>query len=126
MQSLQTIKQLGVVRWYRVNLGTVYESVYRAYKMRNQTDSLLKYQELTLLVKDSLYRSRIKNLTAFQAVTLNEQLRFTERGKKIRSVTRTASGPGYSWKYRRIAAACIHFYRNNRQKQKANNRLEKH
>ena len=44
MQSLQTIKQLGVVRWYRVNLGTVYESVYRAYKMRNQTDSLLKYQ----------------------------------------------------------------------------------
>jgi two-component system NtrC family sensor kinase len=35
MKSLETMKQLGSVRWYRVNLGTVYEAVWRAYQMKN-------------------------------------------------------------------------------------------
>ncbi|MEP6677513.1 MAG: hypothetical protein ABJA78_20295, partial [Ferruginibacter sp.] len=124
MLSLQTIQQLGTVRWYSVNLGTVYENVYLAYKMSNQTDSVLKYQELTLIVKDSLYKSRIKNLTAFQAVTLNEQLRLqnVEKDKityqnKIRTyffITGIAV---------LLLLAAI-FYRNNHQKQKANKVLE--
>ncbi|HRI26352.1 MAG TPA: ATP-binding protein, partial [Ferruginibacter sp.] len=124
MLSLQTIQQLGAVRWYKVNLGTVYENIYLAYKMRNQTDSLLKYQELTLLVKDSLYKSRINNLTAFQAVTLNEQLRLqnVEKDKinyqnKIRTYFFLA-GIGM------LLLLAIIFYRNNRQKQKTNKVLE--
>ncbi len=125
MQSLQTIKQLGVVRWYRVNLGTVYESVYRAYKMRNQTDSLLKYQELTLLVKDSLYRSRIKNLTAFQAVTLNEQLRLQNVEKDKISYQNSIRTRVFLGSTGVLLLLAFIFYRNNRQKQKANSRLEK-
>jgi signal transduction histidine kinase len=125
MLNLQTIQQLGAVRWFRVNLGTVYENIYLSYKMRNQPDSLLKYLELTLIVKDSLYKSRIKNLTAFQAVTLNEQLRLqnVEKDKiayqnKIRTYLFLA-GIGV------LLLLAIIFYRNNRQKQKANKVLEK-
>jgi two-component system, NtrC family, sensor kinase len=125
MLNLQTIQQLGVVRWFRVNLGTVYENVYLAYKMRNQTDSVLKYQELTLVVKDSLYKARIKNLSDFQAVTLNEQLRLqnVEKDKityqnKIRTYFMLA---GISI----LLLLAFIFYRNNRQKQKANKVLEK-
>ncbi len=125
IKSLETMKQLGIVRWYRVNLGTVYENVYLAYKMRGQTDSTLKYQELTLVVKDSLYKSRIKSLTAFQAVTLNEQLRLqnVEKDKinyqnKIRTYFFTAG-------IAVLLLLAIIFYRNNKQKQKANKVLEK-
>ncbi len=125
IQSLETMKQLGIVRWFRVNLGTVYENVYLSYKMTNQTDSILKYQELTLLVKDSLYKSRIKNLTAFQAVTLDEQLRLqnVEKDKisyqnKIRTYF-LLGGIGI------LLLLAFIFYRNNRQKQKANKVLEK-
>ena len=124
MQSLGVMKQLGTVRWFRVNLGTVYEAVYLSYKMRNQTDSIVKYQELTLITKDSLYKSRIKNLTAFQAVTLNEQLRLqnVEKDKityqnKIRTYFFLA-GIGM------LLLLAMIFYRNNRQKQKANKVLE--
>ena len=125
MLNLQTIQQLGAVRWFRVNLGTVYENVYLSYKMSNQTDSILKYQELTLVVKDSLYKSRIKNLTAFQSVTLNEQLRLQNAEKdkiayqnKIKTYFFLA-GIGV------LLLLAIIFYRNNRQKQKANKVLEK-
>ena len=124
MQNLQTIKQIGVVRWYRVNLGTAYENVYLAYKMDNQKDSLLKYQELTLVTKDNLYKERIKNLTTFQAATLNEQLRLQEVEKekiayqnKIRIYFLVAGIAVL------ILLAFI-FYRNNRQKQKANTVLQ--
>ncbi|HMI78013.1 MAG TPA: ATP-binding protein [Ferruginibacter sp.] len=125
VKSLEIMKQLGAVRWFRVNLGTVYEAVYLAYKMRNQTDSILKYQELTLIAKDSLYRSRIKNMTDFQSVTLNEQLRLqnVEKDKityqnKIRTYFFLA---GISM----LLLLAMIFYRNNRQKQKANKILEK-
>ncbi len=124
MQSLQTLKQMGIVRWYRINLGTAYENVYLAYKMSNQTDSLLKYQALTLVTKDSLYQERIKNLTAFQAVTLNEQLRLQQVEKEKIAYQNNIRI------YLLVAGIAVLlllafiFYRNNRQKQKANKVLE--
>jgi len=125
MQSLQTLKQMGIVRWYKVNLGTAYENVYLAYKMSNQTDSLLKYQELTLVTKDSLYQERIKNLTAFQAVTLGEQLRLQQVEKEKIAYQNSIRI------YLLVAGIAVLlllafiFYRNNRQKQKAYNQLQK-
>ncbi|WP_158638302.1 ATP-binding protein [Panacibacter ginsenosidivorans] len=124
MQSLQTIKQLGTVRWYKVNLGTAYENVYLAYKMRNQADSLLKYQELTLLTKDSLYKERIKNLTAFQAVTLNEQLRLQEVEKEKIAYQNNIRIYFLVAGIAVLLLLAFIFYRNNRQKQKANTVLE--
>jgi len=124
MQSLQTIKQLGIVRWYKVNLGAAYENVYRSYKMQNQKDSLLKYQELTLLTKDSLYKSRIQNLTAFQTVTLNEQLRLQNVEKEKISYQNKIRSYFFIAGIAVLLLLAIIFYRNNLQKQKANKVLE--
>jgi signal transduction histidine kinase len=124
MLNLQTIRQLGVVRWFRVNLGTVYENVYLAYKMRNQTDSVLKYQELTLIVKDSLYKARIKNLSDFQAVTLNEQLRLQNVEKDRINYQNKVKTYLFLGGIVVLLLLAIIFYRNNRQKQRANKILE--
>ena len=123
--NLQSLGQLGTVRWFRVNQGTIYENVYLAYKMRNQTDSVVKYLGLTLLIKDSLYKTRINNLTAFQNVTLNEQMRLQDAEKnkiayqnKIRTYFLLA-GIGV------LLLLAIIFYWNNRQKHKAKLKIEK-
>jgi signal transduction histidine kinase len=76
-------------------------------------------------VKDSLYKIRIKSLTDFQNVTLNEQLRLQNLEKekvvyqnKIRTYFLLA-GIGIL-----VLLAAI-FYRNNLQKHKAKTRIEK-
>ncbi len=125
MQCLQTIKQVGIVRWYKVNLGTAYENVYLSYKLINQKDSLLKYEELTLITTDSLYNERIKNLTAFQAATLSEQLRLQQVEKEKIAYENNVR------MYILIAGIAVLlllafiFYRNNRQKEKTNKTLQK-
>ncbi|QEC70136.1 GHKL domain-containing protein [Panacibacter ginsenosidivorans] len=92
--------------------------------MRNQADSLLKYQELTLLTKDSLYKERIKNLTAFQAVTLNEQLRLQEVEKEKIAYQNNIRIYFLVAGIAVLLLLAFIFYRNNRQKQKANTVLE--
>jgi signal transduction histidine kinase len=125
MKNLQTIRQLGPVAGLSVNLGTVYENIFHCYQLRNEKDSLFKYQGLTLTVKDSLYKTRIKNLTEFQNVILGEQLRLqnTEKEKVIyQNKVKTyfmLAGIGF------FLLLAIIFYRNNRQKQKANIKIEK-
>ena len=125
MKNLDVIKQLGPVTGLTVNIGTVYENIYLSYKLGGPQDSLFKYQGLTLTVKDSLYKIRIKNLTAFQHVTLNEQLRLQNAEKekityqnKIRMELMLA-GIGV------LLLLAIIFYRNNRQKHKAKIKIEK-
>jgi signal transduction histidine kinase len=124
MKNLETIQQLGPVTGLTVNPGTVYENIYLSYKLRNEKDSLFKYQGLTLTVKDSLYKIRIKNLTAFQNVGLNEQLRLQNAEKeriayqnKIRTGLMLA-GIGV------LLLLAIIFYWNNRQKHKAKIKIE--
>lgn len=124
MMNLQTIQQLKVVRWFRVNLGTVYENVYLSYKMSNQTDSLLKYQGLTLVVKDSLYKVRIKNLSDFQAATLNEQLRLQNVEKDKINYQNKVRTYFFLGGIAVLLLLAIIFYRNNKQRQKANKVLE--
>jgi signal transduction histidine kinase len=108
-----------------VHIGTVYENIYKAYKLTGNHDSIFKYQGLTLTAKDSIYKLRIKSLTQFQNETLNEQLRLqnSEREKIV-----------YQNKIRTYAMLIglavflligLILYRNNRQKQKANKVLEK-
>ena len=124
MQNLETIHQLGPVTGLLVNPGTVYENIYLSYKLRSEKDSLFKYQGLTLAIKDSLYKIRIKNLTAFQNVGLNEQLRLQNAEKeriayqnKIRTWLMLA-GIGV------LLLLAIIFYWNNRQKHKAKIKIE--
>lgn len=124
MKNLEIIKQLGPVTGLTVNPGTVYENIYLSYKLSGEKDSLFKYQGLTLTVKDSLYKIRIKNLTEFQNVGLNEQLRLQNAEKekityenKIRTWFMLAG-------IAVLLLLAVIFYINNRQKLKAKLKIE--
>ncbi|MEO6668050.1 MAG: hypothetical protein ABIN36_01155, partial [Ferruginibacter sp.] len=124
MQNLAIIRELGPVTGRTVNLGTVYENIYLAYKLTNELDSIFKYQELTLLTKDSISKIRIKNLTDVQSASFREQLRLQKLEKekvvyqnKIRTYALLA-GLGV------FLLIALILYRNNRQKQKTNKVLE--
>jgi two-component system NtrC family sensor kinase len=124
-QNLETIRKIGPVSGLSVNLGTVYEHVYLAYKLGNERDSLIKYQGLTLAVKDSLYQVRIRNLTDFQHVTLQEQLRLQdvekERERYQASIRMYAMLVGLAI----LFIIGLLLYRNNRQNRRAKVKIEK-
>jgi signal transduction histidine kinase len=60
---------------FQLNFGTLYEDIFLAYKQNNQLDSAYKYLLITSQIKDSLYKVRIDNLSAFQNVSFEETLR---------------------------------------------------
>jgi signal transduction histidine kinase len=123
-KNLEIIQQLGPVSGLTVNLGTVYENIYASYQLRNEKDSIFKYQALTLKVKDSLYKIRIKTLTEFQNVSLNEQLRLQNIEKDRKEYQNKIRVYLLVTGLLIIFVAAIFLYRNNRQKQKANSVLE--
>jgi len=105
------------------NLGDAYEYLYQSYKLAGKTDSAYKYQGLALTAKDSSYQTTIKSLADFQKLSFNAQLHAQDLEKeKADTQTRIRT-------YVFIAAICVLmllatiFYRNNRQKQKANHLL---
>jgi len=107
-----------------LNIGIAYENMFHVYKLRNEVDSAYKYQGLALEANDSIYNNRIKNLAAFQSLTLKEQLRLqnVEKEKvvyqnKIR-IYFLLAGIGM------LLLLAIIFYRNNRQKNKAKIKIE--
>ena len=124
IKNLETYRMLGSSVGIAVNLGTLYQNIYLAYQMNGQTDSAYKYQGLALQMIDSLTKMRIKNLTTFQNTGFNEQLRLQNIEKekityqnKIRTYFFIA-GMGV------LLLLAFIFYRNNRQKQKANKVLQ--
>ena len=122
--TLKNLNILGYTFSISNNIGTAYENLYLSYKLNNKFDSAFKYQGLALVAKDSLSKTRIKNLSEFQNLTFSEQLRLQDLEKeriqtqnKIRTYAMLA-GLGVF-----LAIGLIQ-YRNNRQKQKANKILE--
>ena len=124
-RNVQTIHSLGSVAGVETNMGIGYEYLALSYKLNGQFDSAFKYQGLALTTKDSLNSVRIKNLTAFQNLTFNEQLRVQDLEKekviyqnKVR-IYFLIGGIAV------LFLLAIIFYRNNRQKHKANIKIEK-
>ncbi len=107
-----------------VLMGECYNILYRSYKLRNQIDSAFKYQGLALVTKDSLYSEKIRNLSTFQKLSFNEQIRLKqleEERVKQKSKIRTyalLAGLGV------FIVVALLLYRNNRQKHKAKNKIE--
>jgi two-component system NtrC family sensor kinase len=100
--------------------GTPYRDLYKSYELAHQTDSAYKYLVLTLTAKDSSAKKTAVNLAAFQKLSFNEQLRAQQLEKEqeeIKARTRIDV---------LVAAIAVFmllafiFFRNNRQKQKAN------
>ncbi|MBS1533277.1 MAG: GHKL domain-containing protein [Bacteroidetes bacterium] len=105
------------------DLGPAYEAMYKSYALVGNTDSAYKYQGLALVAVDSTYKATTKSLTDFQKLSFQSQLHAQDLEKEKEAIkTRIRT-------YVLLAAIVIFmliagiFYRNNRQKQKANHLL---
>ena len=124
-REFESVKSLGATSNVKAYLGDAYENLYAAYKLNNQFDSAFKYQGLTVVTRDSVYKDKIKNLAEFQNLTFNEQLRLQNLEKekvvyqnKIRTYFLLAG-------IAVLLLLTIIFLRNNRQKHKAKIKIEK-
>ncbi len=125
LKDIDILKTLGMIAGVEINFGNGYENVYLSYKLNKRFDSAFKYQGLALVTKDSLAKVRMKNLAEFQKLTYGEQLRLQNLEKekviyqnKVRTYFMLA-GIGM------LLLLAIIFYINNRQKNKANKKIEK-
>jgi len=124
IKSLNLMKVLGGVSQIEYHIGDAYEEVHQAYQLRGQFDSAYKYLVLAQQANNSFNQQRIKNLAAFQALTLNEQQRLQNIEKQklaYQNKVRTyflLGGIGV------LLLLAIIFYRNNRQKHKAKIKIE--
>ena len=105
-------------------LTRAYENLFEAYALKGQPDSSNKYLGLAFTTRDSAYNKKIDNLSDFQQLTMNEQLRLRELEKeKIESQGRVRT-------YSLLAGLAIFLIigllliRNNRQKRRSNKILE--
>ena len=105
---------------FQLNLGTLYEDIFFAYKQNNQQDSAYKYLLITSQIKDSLYKVRIANLSAFQNVSFEETLRLEsleseqlQTESKIRIYSLLAG-------FMVVSVIGIILFRNNNQRKKSN------
>ena len=124
LKNMAIIRTLGSVAGKETNLGIGYEYVYLSYKLNDRFDSAFKYLELALRVKDSLTKIRIRKLAEFQNLGYSEELRLQNLEKEkalYQSRTRTYALLGGLTV---VLLIVIILYRNNRQKQKANQVLE--
>ena len=124
LRNREIIEKLGFANGLVVNLGMIYDNIYKAYQLYDNRDSVYKYMQLAMVVKDSLNGLKIKTLAAFQNAILDEQLRLqhTERDKlsyqsKVK-VYGSLSGLAI------FLLIAVILFRNNREKQKANKVLE--
>lgn len=125
-RNLQVVRSMGAITaasGLEINIGTAYFNVYDAYKSLGRLDSAYKYQGLALVANDSIYKKRIKNLSEFQKLNLDEQQRLQDNEREklsYRNKVRTylmLGGIGV------LLLLAMIFYRNNRQKQRANDLL---
>jgi signal transduction histidine kinase len=124
-KEIEAVQSLGGSSNVKAYLAFTYENLYAAYILNNKFDSAFKYQGLALVTKDSVHKDEIKNLAEFQHLTFSEQLRLrnvekekTDFQNRIRTYLFLA-GIGI------LLLLSIVFYRNNRQKHKANLKIEK-
>ncbi len=103
-----------------IDQGVVYTLLYQAYQLRNQQDSTFKYLQLAFYANDSINHEKIKNLSSYQNLSFDEQVRLQKLEKekiKFEAKIRT---------YALLAGLSVFLiitlilFRNNRQKQKSN------
>jgi signal transduction histidine kinase len=104
-------------------LVSAFTSLSSNYKLRNNVDSAFFYQSLALTLKDSI--NNIERINQFQNIGFNEQLREQEQEKvklSYQNKIRTNSLAGGLFT---LIVIAFFLYRNNRQKQKAKQNIEK-
>ena len=124
-KTIEALNNVGSIAGTIWNPANAYENLLRIYTLRNERDSAKKYMELTLRAKDSLNTHSVKSSAQAQDLFLSEQIRVKELEKaqiRFRAGVRTwllVAGIGL------LLLLAVIFYRSNRQKQKAKERIEK-
>ena len=120
-----TALQLAIVLKISPRIGDAANLISDAFKMQGNADSAFAYLTLSKNLSDSLHRDLTGKLTQFQNANFEEQIRLEKVAQesvayknKIRTIALFA-GLGL------LSVLAFVFYRNNRQKQKANIVLEK-
>ena len=108
----------------RSGLNGAYKNLSLSYALTNKTDSAYKYERLSNQLNDSLKNVRIDNLTKYQNVAFNEQLRLKKLDEERTAYANKMSMLGLIALLTGILVVALILYRNNRQKQKANTVLE--
>ncbi len=124
VNNLAIIKTISI-EYVETISESAYEDVYLAYQLNSQVDSAYKYQGLAFVAKVSWFKKRIKNITDFQSLLLEETMRLEILEKeKIETQSKIRT---YSLLSLLAVLTIIGFilFRNNRQKQKVNKVLEK-
>ena len=114
-------KRLELAHSINLNdLGLAYEAVCRSYQLAGNTDSAYKYQGLALMANDSSYKATAKSLADFQKLSFKAQINLQELEKeKAANQTRIRTFVLLAAIGVLLLLAVI-FYRNTREKQKAN------
>jgi signal transduction histidine kinase len=107
-----------------VNISNAYELLYHSYQLNEEPDSMMKYLQLAFISRDSISKSKIRNLTQYQNITFEEQIRLEELEKeKLRTQNRIRIYSLLSGLVFILIVAFI-LFRNARQKHKANTTLK--
>ena len=103
-------------------LVSAYTSLSSIYKLRNNVDSAFFYQGLVVAAKDSL--NNVEKIKQFQNIGFDEQLKVQELEKEKIATQNKIRTYGMLAGLGVLLAIGLILYRNNRQKQKANQVLE--
>jgi signal transduction histidine kinase len=119
---LDTLSSLGYSN-FEVDLGVAYKSLYECFIRMNKPDSAFKYAQMALIASDTLYSSRIKNLTEFQQLLFSENKRIEAlENARTEKISRWTNIAAISFALL-IGFIAILLYRNVQQSKMANANL---
>lgn len=116
MEGALSMGNMNMERWYTL--------MYKGYRLRNERDSVLKYQELALIAKDSSYKKDVDNLTELQRTSFAEQQRLQELEQEKLNSKNKLRNYALLGILAIFLIAGVLLFRNNMQKQKAKTEIE--
>ncbi len=107
-----------------INSANSYENLYHSYLLAGEYDSSNKYAGLALKVKDSLYEVNVESLTGVQKMSFKEQQRLEAAEKEKESYRNQVKLYALLTGLGIFLLLALILYRNNRQKNRTNKKLQ--
>ena len=104
---------------------TPMKKLAESFELKNMPDSAYKYEKLANIINDSLNRIKIGELTEYQNIAFNEQLRLKQLNDDKTAAQNQLKLYLLIGGIVALLIVAIVLYRNNRQKQQVNKKLEK-
>src|SRR5579863_4099878 len=120
LQPILRKKNQALLRNSTKGIGSAYNELYKSYDLKHQTDSAYKYMGLVLAANDSSAAATTKSLVDFQKLSFKSQLRLQALEKEQEQTQSRVRTYALSSAIGVFMLLAIIFWRNNRQKQKAN------